>query len=84
VADQNGFGEFQVRDERGDIAAIVLDRALLRPTGRLAVAAQVAGHDLMVFAELLELESPVFVAAQKPVHEHERRRAAPLADEVQG
>jgi hypothetical protein len=83
VAEQNRFRKIQIRNERGNVAAVMLDRAFLRPPGRFAVAAQVAGHDFTVPGKKLELMPPILVTAQKPVHEKQRRRAAPLADEMQ-
>jgi len=61
----------------------MLDRALRRPAGRLAVAAQVAGDHFMGCREELDLVAPVLVAAKKAVHEDQGRGAAPLADEMQ-
>jgi hypothetical protein len=49
VADQDGLFELQVIEKGGNIPAVVLDGALLRPAGRLAVPAQVARRDFMRF-----------------------------------
>jgi hypothetical protein len=39
--------EFKIVEESGDIAAVMLDRAFVRPAGRRAVAAQIARHYFM-------------------------------------
>jgi hypothetical protein len=61
----------------------MLDRAFLRPPGGLAVRAEVACEDFIGLGEMLDLQAPVLVTAQKTMHEHQGRGAAPLAHEVQ-
>jgi hypothetical protein len=56
-------------DEGGDIAAVMLDRALVCPAGGLAVAAQVAGDDFVPGFQRFELELPIRVIAGKTVNE---------------
>jgi hypothetical protein len=51
----------------------VLDRAFLRPAGRLAMAAQVARDYVIRALELLDLVPPIFVRTGKAVHEDQRR-----------
>ena len=72
VADEHRARELEIVDERGDVAAVVLDRALVRPAGCPAMAAQVAGEHFMRALEVLELRAPVLVRAGKAVHENER------------
>jgi hypothetical protein len=72
-----------MNDQGGDVSAEMLDRAFLRPAGRGAVAAQVAGDHFVALRKELDLMAPVFVAAQEAMHENQGRGAAPLADEVQ-
>jgi hypothetical protein len=43
VSHQHHALELEVVDERGDVAAVVLDGAFVRPPGRAAVSAQIAG-----------------------------------------
>jgi len=71
VADQRNVAKLEVVDQRGDIAAIVLDRAFLRPAGRLPVAAKIARNDFVVGFEFLDLKPPVIMAAGKAVHEEQ-------------
>jgi hypothetical protein len=61
----------------------VLDRDFVRPAGGLAVRAQVAGDHFSVLREKLDLVAPVFVTAEKAMHEDQRRGAAPLVNEMQ-
>ena len=53
--------------------------AFLRPAGREAVAAQVAGDNLVGEAELVGLQAPVLARAGEAVDEDERRRADDVA-----
>jgi hypothetical protein len=47
------------------------------------MTAQVASHDFVVLLQFHQLKLPIFVRAEKAVHEHQGRGAAPLADEMQ-
>ena len=73
MADEHGARDLEVVDQRGDIAAVVLDRALVRPARRPAMAAQVAGEHFMRALEMFDLRAPVLVRAGEAVHEDERR-----------
>jgi len=71
VADEEQPLQLKVVDQRRDIPAVVLDRALVRPAGRLAMAAQVARDDFVRPLEMIELRAPVFRRAGEAVDEDE-------------
>ena len=83
MADEDAVLQIEVVDQRRNIAAVVLDRAFMRPAGGGAMTAQVARDDLVVLAEKRDLLAPVAQAAGEAVDENERRRAAPAGFEVQ-
>jgi hypothetical protein len=84
MPDQERFFQVQYRKKGGNVAAEVLDRALVRTARRPAMAAQVAGDYFVRGLEEVELKTPVFVAAAEAMDENERRLAAPGVDVMQG
>ena len=84
VTDEDDSLQLQVVDEGGDITAVVLDRALVRPAWRLAMPAQVAGGDFMRLLEMLELRLPIVRRAGETVDEDEGGSTFAGVEEMHG